>query len=191
MQAGSGGRTSLHRWVPGPGHRGWVCRETWPAWLVPETQPRGLVPENQPAPAGSCLRPSLCWLVLHWSVTFHYKRRRLLLCLQPGWPQLWLLEAVPLLGRPVLPAAPVRAHAEEYQCAMLGGRPVSRRSCSSATSSGAASSSTSAAAAARATAHRWLLRSARLRRQGRRYHRRYRRHQRSHRSLRRPRSKAV
>jgi hypothetical protein len=76
VQAGSGGRTSLHRWVPGPGHRGWVCRETWPAWLVPETQPRGLVPENQLAAAGSCLRPSLCWLVLQWSVTFHYKWRR-------------------------------------------------------------------------------------------------------------------
>ena len=44
---------------------------------------------------------------------------------------------------------------------MLGGRPVSRRSCSSATSSGAASSSTSAAAAARATGgHRPPLASA-------------------------------
>eukprot|EP01047_Picozoa_sp_COSAG01_P040286 COSAG01_NODE_3382_length_6164_cov_204.291838_4_plen_176_part_00 len=55
MQAGSRGRTSLHRWVPGPGHRGWVSRETQPARLGPETQPAG---------AGSCLRTGLCWLGL-------------------------------------------------------------------------------------------------------------------------------
>jgi hypothetical protein len=55
---------------------GWVCRETQPAPLVPETQPAALVPENQPAVAGSCLRPSLCWLVLQWTVGFHYKPRR-------------------------------------------------------------------------------------------------------------------
>ena len=49
MQAGSRMRTSLHRWVSGPGHQGWVSRETQPARLGPETQPRWLVPENQPA----------------------------------------------------------------------------------------------------------------------------------------------
>eukprot|EP01048_Picozoa_sp_COSAG05_P029492 COSAG05_NODE_9730_length_605_cov_1.229249_1_plen_46_part_10 len=46
MQAGSRGRTSLHRWVLGPGHQGWVSRETQPARLA-QSQPRGLVPKNQ------------------------------------------------------------------------------------------------------------------------------------------------
>ena len=53
---------------------GSALRPSLRRWFLRPSQQR-LAPENQPAVAGSCLRPSLCWLVLQWTVGFHYKPR--------------------------------------------------------------------------------------------------------------------